>query len=58
MLGAILDAFLVIFDSFREIAKFQKIAPRVGESSKIEGWRLGDRAKIDEKTLGKRDEKM
>ncbi len=53
-----LDVFLVIFGSFREIAKFQKIAPRVGESSKIEGWRLRDRAKIDEKSCRKRDEKM
>ena len=50
--------FCFFFGSFREMAKFQKIAPRVGESSKIEGWRLRDRAKIDEKSLRKRDEKM
>ena len=58
ILAAILDDLLVMFGSFREMAKFQKIAPRVGESSKIEGWRLRDRAKIVEKSLRKRDEKM
>ena len=62
MSGAFWELFChnigLFFSVFRGMAKSRKIARRVGESTRIEGWGVRNRPKINEKSHQKRDANM
>ena len=58
MFKVILEIFWSSFATFRDFAQTWKIAPRAGESTKIEGWGDHKSCQNQQKTYRKQVEKM